>query len=81
MKVGTHSEARHQDGRDFFYLLFKMQRITDFLKENDVESDALKKYRQRLTNLHKEATLAYKSHGHEISRSTLDDFLKMRNSS
>ena len=79
MKVGTHSGVRHQDGRDFFYLLFKMQRITDFLKENDVESDALKKYRQRLTNLHKEATLAYKSHGHEISRSTLDDFLKMRN--
>lgn len=79
MKVGTHSGVRHQDGRDFFYLLFKMQRITDFLKKNDVESDALKKYRQRLTNLHKEATLAYKSHGHEISRSTLDDFLKMRN--
>ena len=81
MKVGTHSKGRHQDGTgsDFLYQLFKMQRITKFLQENDVESDDLKKYRQQLTNLHKKATLAYKSHGHEISRSALEDFLKMRN--
>lgn len=79
MKVGTHSEMRHQDGRDFLCLLFEMQRITDFLKENDVESDEVEESRQRLTKLHKEATLAYKSYGHEISRATLDDFLKMRN--